>query len=146
MYLICQYRSRCLIFEHLILQGLRKKSVHFFWLYPGAPKVHRLFAKKWINWLNGKKKKTFKCYDLKGFSSFWEFSRGERGIRTPGPVTVNSFQDCRIRPLCHFSNKSCNHFRIASANIERFFISASVLRTKNNIFYAFFYKTLKFSR
>lgn len=28
---------------------------------------------------------------------------GERGIRTPGPVTVNSFQDCRIRPLCHFS-------------------------------------------
>ena len=30
---------------------------------------------------------------------------GERGIRTPGPVTVNSFQDCRNRPLCHFSNK-----------------------------------------
>lgn len=29
---------------------------------------------------------------------------GERGIRTPGPVTVNSFQDCRIRPLCHFSS------------------------------------------
>ena len=28
---------------------------------------------------------------------------GERGIRTPGPVTVNSFQDCRIRPLCHLS-------------------------------------------
>ena len=33
------------------------------------------------------------------------FFCGERGIRTPGPVTVNSFQDCRIRPLCHFSNK-----------------------------------------
>jgi hypothetical protein len=31
--------------------------------------------------------------------------RGERGIRTPGPVTVNSFQDCRIRPLCHFSSE-----------------------------------------
>jgi hypothetical protein len=28
---------------------------------------------------------------------------GERGIRTPGGVTLNSFQDCRIRPLCHFS-------------------------------------------
>ena len=28
---------------------------------------------------------------------------GERGIRTPGPVTVNGFQDRRIRPLCHFS-------------------------------------------
>ena len=30
-------------------------------------------------------------------------SGGERGIRTPGPVTVNSFQDCRNRPLCHLS-------------------------------------------
>ncbi len=30
-------------------------------------------------------------------------SSGERGIRTPGPVTVNSFQDCRNRPLCHLS-------------------------------------------
>ncbi len=29
---------------------------------------------------------------------------GERGIRTPGGVTLNSFQDCRIRPLCHFSS------------------------------------------
>jgi hypothetical protein len=28
---------------------------------------------------------------------------GERGIRTPGPVTVNSFQDCRNRPLCQLS-------------------------------------------
>ena len=26
---------------------------------------------------------------------------GRRGIRTPGPVTVNGFQDRRIRPLCH---------------------------------------------
>jgi len=28
---------------------------------------------------------------------------GERGIRTPGTLQYNSFQDCRIRPLCHFS-------------------------------------------
>lgn len=28
---------------------------------------------------------------------------GERGIRTPGPVTVNGFQDRRIRPLCQLS-------------------------------------------
>ena len=26
---------------------------------------------------------------------------GRRGIRTPGPVKVNGFQDRRIRPLCH---------------------------------------------
>ena len=31
---------------------------------------------------------------------------GERGIRTPGPVKVNSFQDCRNRPLCHLSSMS----------------------------------------
>jgi hypothetical protein len=31
------------------------------------------------------------------------FIGGERGIRTPGPVTVNGFQDRRIRPLCHLS-------------------------------------------
>ena len=29
---------------------------------------------------------------------------GERGIRTPGPVKVNGFQDRRIRPLCHLSS------------------------------------------
>ena len=28
---------------------------------------------------------------------------GERGIRTPGPFTVNGFQDRRNRPLCHLS-------------------------------------------
>ena len=28
---------------------------------------------------------------------------GERGIRTPGGVTLNGFQDRRIRPLCHLS-------------------------------------------
>ena len=44
------------------------------------------------------------------------FLCGERGIRTPGPVTVNSFQDCRNRPLCHFSS-SLLYFCIASANI-----------------------------
>ncbi len=34
------------------------------------------------------------------------FSR-ERGIRTPGPLTVNGFQDRRIRPLCHLSKGLC---------------------------------------
>lgn len=34
---------------------------------------------------------------------FGDFICGELGIRTPGPVTVNSFQDCRNRPLCQLS-------------------------------------------
>ena len=37
------------------------------------------------------------------FEQLWTVSGGERGIRTPGPVTVNGFQDRRIRPLCHLS-------------------------------------------
>ena len=45
---------------------------------------------------------------------------GERGIRTPGGVTLNSFQDCRIRPLCHFS--------WAVANIVRFCRIIQVLK------------------
>ena len=32
-----------------------------------------------------------------------QFVCGERGIRTPGPVKINGFQDRRIRPLCHLS-------------------------------------------
>nr|AOE07709.1 hypothetical protein [uncultured bacterium] len=42
----------------------------------------------------------------------WVYSCGERGIRTPGGVTLNSFQDCRIRPLCHFSLCGCKYKRV----------------------------------
>ena len=42
------------------------------------------------NYINKKRKlKSFLC--------------GERGIRTPGGVTLNGFQDRRNRPLCHLS-------------------------------------------
>jgi hypothetical protein len=34
---------------------------------------------------------------------FQALKSGERGIRTPGSVTFNGFQDRRIRPLCHLS-------------------------------------------
>ena len=36
-------------------------------------------------------------------NAFQDLRSGELGIRTPGPVTVNSFQDCRNRPLCQLS-------------------------------------------
>ena len=44
---------------------------------------------------------------------------GERGIRTPGPVTVNGFQDRRIRPLCHLSGAKI-HFEILSLQKKYF--------------------------
>ena len=65
-------------------------------------------------------KKPTKLLNLVGFSTVCISTGGERGIRTPGPVTVNSFQDCRIRPLCHFSSL-CYHLLIASANISTLF-------------------------
>ena len=34
---------------------------------------------------------------------------GERGIRTPGPLQVNGFQDRRNRPLCHLSGGKITH-------------------------------------
>jgi hypothetical protein len=40
---------------------------------------------------------------LLAFMRFVLIFGGELGIRTPGPVTVNSFQDCRNRPLCQLS-------------------------------------------
>ena len=40
------------------------------------------------------------CRDMVSFETL---SGGERGIRTPGPVTVNGFQDRRNRPLCNLS-------------------------------------------
>jgi hypothetical protein len=34
---------------------------------------------------------------------FYKLLSGERGIRTPGGITLNGFQDRRIKPLCHLS-------------------------------------------
>jgi hypothetical protein len=34
---------------------------------------------------------------------FEKVTSGERGIRTPGSLHFNGFQDRRIRPLCHLS-------------------------------------------
>ena len=48
-------------------------------------------------------KKPLKFKDFSGFRLFALFISGERGIRTPGPLRVNGFQDRRNRPLCHLS-------------------------------------------
>ena len=43
---------------------------------------------------------------------------GEGGIRTPGPVTVNGFQDRRVRPLCHLSISTPNRSRTCNLRIR----------------------------
>jgi GWxTD domain-containing protein len=47
------------------------------------------------------------------------FVCGERGIRTPGGITHNSFQDCRIRPLCHFSGGKSTIFLFPQVNFKK---------------------------
>ena len=37
------------------------------------------------------------------YASGFDCFGGERGIRTPGGLTLNGFQDRRNRPLCHLS-------------------------------------------
>ena len=51
---------------------------------------------------------------------------GERGIRTPGPITVNGFQDRRIRPLCHLSIKN-TIIVFNGANIQIFYLTPNIL-------------------
>ena len=75
-------------------------------------------------------KKPTKSLNLVGFVTICISTGGERGIRTPGPVTVNSFQDCRIRPLCHFSSERQSIYLIASANITTFFGFQKILPKK----------------
>ena len=55
-------------------------------------------------------------------------SGGEGGIRTPGGVTLNGFQDRRNRPLCHLS------FEFAGAKLIHFFFCSKYFGT----FYLFF--------
>ncbi len=47
-----------------------------------------------------------------------EVKGGELGIRTPGGVTLNSFQDCRNRPLCQLSGAKIGFEIITEENIS----------------------------
>jgi hypothetical protein len=50
---------------------------------------------------------------------------GEWGIRTRGPLTVNSFQDCRNRPLCQLSATKVQT-PLESANSDMLFFDKSL--------------------
>ena len=45
---------------------------------------------------------------------------GERGIRTPGGLTLNGFQDRRNRPLCHLSGAKIVQKLVAKMHAYRF--------------------------
>ena len=65
-----------------------------------------------------------------------QFVCGERGIRTPGPVKINGFQDRRIRPLCHLSKVECyfapcHVFREMDCKDKYFFLNRKRLGGKS---------------
>src|SRR6476619_6077322 len=80
-------------------------------------------------------KKRLYLYRIQAFAYYNYLSSGERGIRTPGPVTVNGFQDRRIRPLCHLSGANIDGRRkpTKSFSIVCYFFSSpsfSLINTK----------------
>ena len=75
---------------------------------------------KWRRYLSMQIKGDVTCWWSTGYVTLG----GERGIRTPGGVTLNGFQDRRNRPLCHLSENpsgfSRTIFCISSAERTRF--------------------------
>ena len=60
---------------------------------------------------------------------------GGRGIRTPGSVTYNSFQDCRIKPLCHSSgHKSIRNFNSITLFMLLFCLFCQIAQSKPKVF------------
>ena len=108
--------SLCLLFWPLLLFVRVERAIrigkylkpHSKWQLIVKNKVVTKEDKKWVN--------TFSMiamwYHKKSpWKRAFYFSGGERGIRTPGPVTVNGFQDRRNRPLCHFSATNISDFQ-----------------------------------
>src|SRR5690606_27459253 len=58
----------------------------------------------------------------------------ESGIRTPEPVTVNGFQDRRIRPLCQLSAAKVQIFLFKQNFISNFLFKTSVIKNKDTPF------------
>ena len=79
-------------------------------------RMYSVSAVKPCAWFCKRRQKN-KALNIQGFC-------GERGIRTPGGVTLNGFQDRRNRPLCHLSSiflcllkTSCFRFCVAKVGI-----------------------------
>jgi hypothetical protein len=58
-----------------------------------------------------------------------ECTGGELGIRTPGPVTVNSFQDCRNRPLCQLSGAKVSVENVQAKKNRFFYLRKALVET-----------------
>ena len=90
-----------------------KKILHIFSMNPHGANYGGTKGCKWkknrFSVLTQKRSNPPKIGENKKPSNFsitrFTAVSGEIGIRTPGTSRFNSFQDCRNRPLCHFSRE-----------------------------------------
>ena len=94
-----------------------QRDIHYIWLAaqerPDSVTINR-FRNRVMNEINNIFTQVVPVLAEKGRSDPQQFQQkrqhqcrllhcGKRGIRTPGGVTLNGFQDRRNRPLCHLS-------------------------------------------
>ena len=89
-----------------VLNKLKLKGLMAFWAFP-------------VQGLTGAGLPTALHEKSPAQSAELQFVCGERGIRTPGPVKINGFQDRRIRPLCHLSNVEFYFAYLVFCEVER---------------------------
>ena len=89
-----------------VLNKLKLKGLAAFWAFP-------------VQVLTGAGLLTALHEKSPAQSAELQFVGGERGIRTPGPVKINGFQDRRIRPLCHLSKVEFYFAHLVFCEVER---------------------------
>jgi phage FluMu protein Com len=104
------FHSGILFWWLKLIQNLRLRRCFFC--------VQLLRSSELGSYLNTKKPRNYVVLNWFG---------GERGIRTPGPVTVNSFQDYRNRPLCHLSAANVGRENQFCKKMGNLFVNSIVL-------------------
>lgn len=96
-------KSRCLSSEQAYIQNVMSIMVSTFIIRKCSPDAHHNIENICIFWSFSQNKKPCKCLIYRVLMLFITVLGRERGIRTPGRLPYNGFQDRRIRPLCHLS-------------------------------------------
>ena len=83
--------------------SVRLRVTPFAFLKKGSPEGNPIGVQTRTFSESKEQKKVCKSTTYTLFEQLRTVLSGERGIRTPGGLTLNGFQDRRNRPLCHLS-------------------------------------------
>lgn len=95
--------SRCNTMQYSALDAY---SVYFFRYPTGTPNRPPPTRPIMLFSLMTQTHKTPQIFNLQGFAVYSSYYGGKRGIRTPGALRLNGFQDRRDRPLRHPSDRT----------------------------------------